>query len=148
VSAVLLVQNLERRGVRLKVEQDQLVVDAPRGVLTADVKAELAARKSELFRLVRDRTLDEVAANLLPRVRFTIRETGDTARDFDLLGRVRKLIQEFQPGGNHIYLNIVTLDGRRVVVEWRALATRQLRMGIAHILAGVALSEKTGDQAR
>jgi hypothetical protein len=124
VSAVLLVQNLERRGVRLRVEQDQLVVDAPRGVLTADVKAELAARKSELFRLVRDRTLDEVAANLLPRVRFTIRETGDTARDFDLLGRVRKLIQEFQPGGNHIYLNIVTLDGRRVVVEWRALATR------------------------
>jgi hypothetical protein len=148
VSAVLLVQNLERRGVRLKVEQDQLVVDAPRGVLTADVKAELAARKSELFRLVRDRTLDEVAANLLPRVRFTIRETGDTERDFDLLGRVRELIQEFQPGGNHIYLNIVTLDGRRVVVEWRALATRQLRMAIADVLARVALSETTGDQAR
>jgi hypothetical protein len=147
VSALLLVHDLEREGVRLRVEEDQLVVDAPRGLLTADVKAELAARKPELMRLVREgRPLAEVAANLTPVVRFTIRETGDTERDFDLLGRVRKIIQEFQPGGNHIYLNIVTLDGRRVVVEWRAVATRQLRRTIADVLARVALNEQSRER--
>jgi hypothetical protein len=148
VSAVLLVQDLERLGVRIRADHDQLVIDAPRGVLTDDVKAKLAACKPELLQLVRERPLAEVAANLAPLVRFTIRETGNTKRDFDLLGRVRKVIQEFQPGGNHVYLKIVTTDGRRVVVEWRAVAARDLRMAIAQVLARAALQDKADIHAR
>ncbi|MEX2227479.1 MAG: hypothetical protein WEB52_13635 [Dehalococcoidia bacterium] len=136
MSATSLVRSLERRGVRLQAVDDRLVVDAPRGVLTDDVKEELRAQKSEVLRIVREgRPLAELAADRLPSIRFTIRETGDTERDFDLIGRVRQVIEEFQPGGNHIYLTIVTLDQRRVVVEWRAVADRELRLGIGHVLA-------------
>jgi hypothetical protein len=86
------------------------------------------------------RPLAEVAADLLPNIRFTIRETANTRRDFDLVGQARQVIQEFQPGGNHIYLKIITLDGRRIVVEWRALAARDLRLALAHTLAQASLS--------
>lgn len=136
MSAEALAQRLERLGVRLDVEADRLVVDAPRGVLTADIKAELVACKPQLLRLIGSGIpLADFAADRLPVIRFTIRETGDTWHDFGLLGRVRQLIQEFQPGGNHVYLRIVTTDRRRVVVEWRAVADRRLRMAIAQILA-------------
>lgn len=139
MSATTLVRSLERMGVRLRAQDDRLVLDAPRGVLTDEVKAELRARKPEVLRIVRQRRpLAEIAADRLPSVRLTIRETGDTQRDFDLLGRVRQVIEEFQPGGNHVYLNIVTLDRRRVVVEWRALADRALRIAIAQVLARAA----------
>jgi hypothetical protein len=142
MSATALVESLERLGVRLRAEDGRLVVDAPRGVLTDAVKAELRARKPELLRLVRaQRRLADVAADCLPIIRLTIRETGDTKRDFDLLGRVRRVIQEFQPGGNHVYLNVMTLDRRRVVVEWRAVAARELRIALSQILAKAAVGE-------
>jgi hypothetical protein len=135
VSAVLLFRDLVRRGVRFAAHDDRLVIDAPRGVLNDAVKAALAAHKPEMMKLVRDRRpLAEVAADRLPLIRFTVRETGNTRRDFDLVSRIRQVIEEFQPGGNRIYLRIVTLDGRRVTVEWRALADRELRIGIAHVL--------------
>lgn len=150
MSATVLVENLMLLGVRFRADDDHLVVDAPRGVLTDDLKAELAAQKLEVLLLVRARRpLADVAADLLPSIRFTIRETGNTRRDFDLLGRLRQVIEEFQPGGNHIYLKIVTLDGRRVTVEWRALAERELRMALGQILARAASSDGADDgQAR
>jgi hypothetical protein len=123
---------------------DRLVLDAPCGVLTDEVKAKLRQLKPELLRVVRERPLPEVAADWLPKIKFTIRETGDAKRDFDLLGRLRQVIQEFQPGGNHVYLNIVTLDQRRVVVEWRAVAGRELRIALADILARAALAQDPG----
>ena len=159
MNTTTLIEDLERRGVRLHVVGDQLVVDTPRGVLTDEICAALASQKPNLLRMLSaaanatdasepHRPLAEVAADLLPSIRFTIRETGDTRRDFDLLGRARQVIQEFQPGGNHIYLNIVMLDGRRVVVEWRALAERELRIGLAQILARAAASDGNDDRAR
>jgi hypothetical protein len=143
MNAATLIEDLERRGVRLRMDGDRLIIDAPRGVLTDEITSVLASQKLAVLRLLSDagevskprRPLAEVAADLLPSIRFTIRETSDTCRDFDLLGRVRQVIQEFQPGGNHVYLNIITLDKRRVVVEWRALAARELRVALAHILA-------------
>ena len=48
MSATALLASLERLGVRLRAEDGRLVVDAPRGVLTDAVKAELRARKPEL----------------------------------------------------------------------------------------------------
>lgn len=158
MNTATLIEDLERRGVRLRVDGDQLIVDAPRGVLTNEITAALASEKPALLRLLTSadptkrategsksrRPLAEVAADLLPSIRFTIRETGNTRRDFDLLGRARRAIQEFQPGGNHIYLKIVTLDGRRIVVEWRALADRELRLALAAVLARAA----SGDAGR
>lgn len=154
MNTTTLIEDLERRGVRLRIDRDQLVVNAPRGVLTDEITAALRSQKPAVLRLLSAsasamhvsnprRPLAEVAADLLPSIRFTIRETGDTRRDFDLLGRARQVIQEFQPGGNHVYLNIVTLDGRRVVVEWRALADRALRLEIARILATNATRGET-----
>jgi hypothetical protein len=139
VKAIVLVEDLERRGVRLRGEGDRLIVDAPVGVLTDEITSALATKKLSVLRILseprNDRSLAEVAADRLPVIRLTIRETEDTARDFDLLGRVRRVIQEFQPGGNHVYLRIVTLDQRRVVVEWRALADRELRVALARLVA-------------
>ena len=154
MNAATLIEDLKRRGVRLRVEGDQLVVDAPRGLLTNEITAALAAHKPELLRSLPSdqrpravakprRPLADVAADLLPNVHFTIRETGRTRRDFDLLGRARQVIQDFQPGGNHVYLRIITLDGRRVVVEWRAVADRELRLGLARVLAKAAVTERT-----
>jgi hypothetical protein len=152
VNTAALVEDLERRGVRLRAHGDQLVVDAPRGVLTTEITSALSSEKPALLRLLASaertiagskprRPLADVAADLLPSIRFTIRETGDTRRDFDLLGRARQAIQEFQPGGNHIHLKVITLDGRRVVVQWRALADRGLRAALAKILARAASAE-------
>jgi len=80
--------------------------------------------------------LAEYAAHLpsVPVTRFTLRETEDVEDDAEWLRRIRRVIQEHQPGGNRIILNIVTLDGRRVGVEWRAVASRTLRQGIASLL--------------
>ena len=151
MNTATLIEDLKRRGVRLEVQGDQLVVDAPRGILTNEITAALAAHKRELLRSLPSdpqsrvvaeprRALADIAADLLPNVHFTIRETGNTRRDFNL--RARQVIEEFQPGGNHIYLRIITLDGRRVVVEWRAVAARELRIGLGQILAKAAVSSE------
>jgi hypothetical protein len=147
LNANALLAELEERSVILLTVGDNLLVDAPRGALTSELRSAIYANKASLLRELRERPqlaqparanssrLVEYAASVLPKIRLTIRETGDTKRDFDLVGRVRRAIQEFQPGGNHIYLTIITLDERRFMVEWRALADRELRTALAHILA-------------
>jgi TubC N-terminal docking domain len=141
MNAAAFLAELREQGVEVSVERGDLLVVAPRGVLTPQICAALSEAKPELLAALRASAagpfspLVEYAASVFPKIKMTIRETGDTKRDFDLVGRVRCAIQEFQPGGNHIYLNIVTLDRRRVVVEWRALAARELRVALAHILA-------------
>ena len=44
---------LEARGVRFGLRDGRLILDAPRGVLTADDRAEIVARKGAIERLVR-----------------------------------------------------------------------------------------------
>ncbi len=141
MNATALLDELRSRGAIVRADRGDIVVSAPKGLVTADDRATLAVAKPELLRLLSSEhagpfsPLVEYAAWVLPTIKMTIHETGDTKRDFDLLGRVRRAIQEFQPGGNDVYLKIVTLDGRRVLVEWRALADRELRIALAQILA-------------
>ena len=67
-------------------------------------------------------------------VRFTVVETEDVIGDIAFLARIRGVLFE-HPGENAIRMRIVTLDGRRPVVEWRALASSELRMSLARLLA-------------
>jgi hypothetical protein len=149
-----LLAELERQGVSVTVERGDLRVVARKGLLTPELRQAIALAKPELVATLRAKgagpfgSLIEYAASLLPTIRLTIRETGDTARDFDLVGRLRGAIREFQPGGNHIYLTIVTRDRRRVVVEWRALADRELRIALGRLLARTAVRERISRQRR
>ena len=52
-SAGPFMDSLEARGVRFGLRDGRLILDAPRGVLTADDRAEIVARKGEIERLVR-----------------------------------------------------------------------------------------------
>ena len=145
MNACALLDDLKGQGIRLLACGDVLIVDAPRDTVTADLLDRIAANKPDLLTLLAEPVatgarspLAEYAADRTPPVRLTIRETADTARDVDLLHRVRLEIAGYQPGGNHIYLTIITQDGYRVVAEWRALAERGLRLGIARALADAA----------
>ncbi len=147
MNAVAFLEDLRQRGALIQADHGDVVVAAPPGVLTTELRSTLVDAKDELLEVLLAPSkgpfapLVEYAASLLPKIRFTIHETGDTRRDFDLLGAARRLIREFQPGGNHVRLQIVTLDGRRVVVGWRALATRDLRLALARLLARTAIGE-------
>lgn len=144
MNATGVLEDLRSRGAIIRAEGGNIVVSAPKGLVTEHDRAALAVAKPELLRLLSLENagpfspLVEYAASVLPTIKMTIRETGNAQRDFDLLGRVRQVIEEFQPGGNHVYLTIVTLDQRRVVVEWRAVADRGLRIAIARVLARAA----------
>jgi len=147
MNAAELLDGLRSRGAIVRVDRGDILVSAPKGVVTEDDRATLVVAKPELLQVLSTESfgpfspLVEYASSVLPRIKLTIRETGDTERDFDLVARVRRTVQEFQPGANHIHLAIVTLDQRRVVVEWRALADRELRTALAHVLARAAPSE-------
>lgn len=149
MNATVLLHDLRGRGAIVRADHGDVVVSARKGLVTEDDRATLAVAKPDLLRVLSDEKsgpfspLVEYAASILPKIKMTVRETGDTKRDFDLIGRLRLVIQEFQPGGNHVYLRIVTLDGRCVVVGWRALTDRNLRIGLAQILATAAASEKS-----
>ena len=49
-----LLTELRRRGVELAVDDDQLRYRAPRGILTAELRTVLIARKVELLAALRD----------------------------------------------------------------------------------------------
>ncbi len=87
------------------------------------------------LRCRRCETLAEYAARFAPAVRFTMRETDDVAGDVALLRRIHAVIAEHQPGENLVILTVKTLDGRRRSLGWRAVATPELRRGIARVLA-------------
>jgi aspartate racemase len=52
---------LRKLGVQLKVDSDKLICDAPKGVLTPALRAELASRKSEFITFLQ--TAESAAAN-------------------------------------------------------------------------------------
>ncbi len=52
---------LRKLGMQLKVDSDKLVCDAPKGVLTPELRAELASRKSEFIAFLR--SAETAAAN-------------------------------------------------------------------------------------
>ena len=150
MNAEALISKLRNHDIQLLACGECLIVNAPRGALSMELRGELRVHKPELLATLSRSTsqpspagseLIEYAAGVLPTVRFTIRETGDVERDFDLLHRLRWLIHEHQPGGNRVLLTIITPDRRKVVVEWRAVAARSLRLGIATVLANVSRAD-------
>jgi hypothetical protein len=91
--------------------------------------------------------LSDYAASLAPAIRLTLHETADVPADVALLARVRAVLGE-HPGVNHVDLRIVTLDGRRPRVRWRAYASRELRLALGRLLRDHALAARpavTGD---
>ncbi len=99
MNATTLLNDLRSRGAIVQADRGDIVVSAPKGLVTADDRATLVVAKSELLELLSFEnsgpvgSLIEYAASILPKIRLTIRETGDTRRDFDLVGRVRRAIQ-------------------------------------------------------
>lgn len=87
--------------------------------------------------------LVQSARSAAPPVRVTICETEDKDADVALLSGLVKIIKEY-PGGNRVHLTIHELSGNKAVMEWSALASRDMRMGLsrvllAHSTAGAAL---------
>jgi hypothetical protein len=144
MNARAILAKLREHDIRVSACGERLLIDAPTGALTDDLRAALSESKPEILAMLADAAehgvrsaspLVEYASSVLPSVRFTVFETGDTERDFTLLHRLRHTIEEHQPGGNRILLRVVTTDRRKVVLEWRAVASRELRLDIARVLA-------------
>ena len=144
MNARAVLAKLRQHDIRVLACGERLLIDAPAGALTDDLRAALTESKPEILAMLAEDAhhgvrqaspLVEYASSVLPSVRFTVTETGDIERDFTLLHRLRHMIEEHQPGGNRILLRVVTTDRRIVVLEWRAVASRELRMGIARVLS-------------
>lgn len=153
MNASALVADLRTQGVSFAVRGDELLVYAPRGRITAAIREALVACKPDILRELREgapraqpsnrpSSLADYAADRAPFIRFTLRETEDIVSDFKVLDAVRRVIQEFQPGGNHIFLNVRTVDGRRFKLEWPALVESELRRALATVLANEGLRRR------
>ncbi|MEM9905989.1 MAG: hypothetical protein AAF921_13295 [Cyanobacteria bacterium P01_D01_bin.44] len=59
-----LVTNLTQQGVQLWVDQDKLKINAPKGVMTSQLRADLAARKTEVLSFLRQPRGCKTAAGL------------------------------------------------------------------------------------
>lgn len=81
----------------------------------------------------RPSALAESARFAAPPVRVTLRETENNAADIALLTDLVKVIKEY-PGGNRVHLIIHELAGNKAVMEWSALASRDMRMALARTL--------------
>jgi tubulysin polyketide synthase-like protein len=159
MNATALVEDLRQRGVAMVARDDQLVIFTPKGRVTPEIRDSLIAWKPQILRHLRNAIaekaaltqkacLAEYAADRLPAIRLTLRETADMLGDFKVLDAIRAAIQEYQPGGNHIFLKVVTLEGRRVTLEWRALVEPGLRRVLAGILANHALRQRAASTPR
>ena len=126
-------------GLSVRADGDHLFVRGPRSceALAQEVLEHkdlvLAALVEAASNSEGGSPLVEYAAELGLTVHFTIRETEDVAGDVAFLTRVRAVLAE-HPGQNLINMRIVTLDGRRPVVQWRALACEPLRHSLAGLL--------------
>lgn len=147
MNAAELIADLKHRGVSLVPSGTNLIVDAPPGSLTVDLREAIVVLKFDILRALRTSPdtptayapvpspLAEYAAAQLPAIRLTLRETDDLVHDFKVLDAIRNAIKAYEPGGNHVYLRIVAVDGRKFRLEWQALAERGLRHDLALVLA-------------
>jgi hypothetical protein len=145
MNAAALLAHLQERNVDVTSLGADLLIDAPRGALTEELREAIAKHKAVLIHELNGRpeaTVGEpasplvaYAADRLPSIRLTFRETYDLARDFTVLDALRSAIRSYEPGGNRIRLRLTTLDGRRFLLEWRAQAERGLRLDLARVLA-------------
>ena len=89
----------------------------------------------EIAKRTRAGTLPSLAAQVseMPPVRITVRESEDVEQDTVFMQRLAAVISEY-PGTNRVVCTVVTLDGRRFPVEWRAVACRQLRHRLSELV--------------
>lgn len=108
VNARAILAKLREHDIRVSACGERLLIDAPTGAFTNDLRAALSASKREILAMLVDAAnhrvrpvspIVEYVSSALPSVRFTVSETGDTERDFTLLHRLRHTIEEHQPGG-------------------------------------------------
>jgi hypothetical protein len=156
MNAAALLAELESRGVAVTSLGTDLLVDAPKGALTDELWAAIVSHKTALLDELggspkaslrkQDTELIAHAANVLPMIRITYRETHDLARDFTVLDALRDAITPYEPGGNRVRLRLLTVDGRKFLLEWRALVEQGLRRDLARILAaeGVRRARASG----
>jgi len=147
LTAAELIADLKRRGVSLVPSGTSLIVDAPPGSLTPDLRHAMTALKFDVLRALKAAPdappprgsvrspLAAYAAERLPSIRLTLRETDDIVHDFKVLDAIRDAIRAYEPGGNRVHLKIVTVDERKFTLEWHALAEPELRRDLAHVLA-------------
>jgi hypothetical protein len=145
MNAGTLLAELRARRVVITSLGTDLLIDAPNGALTDELRAAIVTHKTQLLgELNTSRTrapqsppsaLVGYAADRLPVIRMTYRETRDLAHDFTVLDTLRDVIAQYEPGGNRVRLRLVTADGRRFLLEWRALADGDLRLDLARVLA-------------
>ena len=85
--------------------------------------------------------LADLASRLpgVPVIRLTMYESEDVEGDVAFLRRVRELLRQ-HPGANRVVLTIRTLDGRKVLAEWRTLSSPQLRKQLADFVKERTLS--------
>lgn len=81
--------------------------------------------------------VEYVASEFATVVKFSVRESMDEDGDRALIRKVCEILDE-HPGANHIVMRAVQRDGSTISVGWRALATTDLRLGIARLLAARA----------
>ena len=149
MTAAALLTRLHENGIVVTVENGSLRLEGHPGAVTPELTTQLRAHKSDLIEaLQRPSPLAEFAADLALVIRFHVSETTDVEGDVAFLRRIRLLLDEW-PGSNRIRFRIRTLDGRRPLLEWRALATTELRMALARLLAerGLALRTQRGEAA-
>jgi len=66
--ASLLLAELRSAGVSVRAEHGQLIVDAPLGVATAEIRAELTQRKQQLIRALEVENDDKFAATAFKQI--------------------------------------------------------------------------------
>lgn len=64
MNASELLTNLTEQGVQLWVDNDKLRINSPKGILTPQLQAELAASKTEILTLLREHQNDDTATGL------------------------------------------------------------------------------------
>ncbi|MFY2561183.1 amino acid adenylation domain-containing protein [Corallococcus terminator] len=127
-------------GIRLWVEGGKLAVDAPEGALTAELRAELSARKAELIALLDDSMGDARAAELPALVcRPEERDAPFPLTDIQQAYWVGRGGDLELGAAIHVYVEIdsETLDPARFGEAWRRLIQRH------EMLRAVALPDGT-----
>jgi hypothetical protein len=91
--ARITINRLEKRAVRLTVERDKLVVDAPEGALTPADLERLRALKPHLLAYLRQRQAADKALSLLNRIKTYTLPTGRMPAARVLAERLRPLAE-------------------------------------------------------
>ena len=92
-------------------------------------------------RWIEGRNLADLAAELAPRIHFTIRAADDPDGDLDHLRELFAILDQHS-GGNTVSIRIAQLDGLATYFERQALASNRLRLELATCIRDRALARR------